>query len=211
MSLVTGTPVGNVLTQEDIYLEGAPTVFFQSYDASLMNNPDSDGFYWGLSGTSTNPVYELACISDISLTEDVSVNDVLCDTVGVKDTIQQRNYVEFEFSVKSIFPLLNMRDVLNLSAVTQNTSEGTEKMGIGKINNQAFFHVWSPAVYNQDVGDYIAVQFHKAKFVESWTIDMPYGENWMVSGIRLRAYADTSKPSTQQFGMFLRVDPSVIV
>lgn len=211
MALVTGTPVGNVVSQEDIYLEGAPTVFFQDYDANLLQNPDSDGFYYGLSGTSTYPVYELACISDISLTEDLTINDVLCDTVGVKDTIQQRNYVEFQFTVKSLFPLTNMRDVLKLSAVTQNTSEGMEKMGIGRVNNADFFHVWSPAVYNQDNGDMLAIHFHKAKFVEAFTVDMPYGEQWSVTGIRLRAYADTTKPAAQQFGMFLRVDPSVIV
>ena len=211
MSLTTGTPEGNVLTQEDLYLEGAPTVFIQSYDASLLNNPDEDGFYWGLSGTSENPVYEIACLSDVSLTEDVTLNDVLCDNVGVKDTIQQRNSVEFQFAVKSFFPLTNMSQLLNLGTVTQNTGEGTEKVGIGKINNQKFWHVWSPAVYNEEVGDYIAVHFHRAKFVEAWTIDMPFGEQWTANGIRLRAYADTNYPSAQQFGMILRNDPSVIV
>lgn len=210
MALITGTPVGNVLTQEDLYIEGAPTVFIQAYEADLWKNPDSDGFYYGLSGTTVYPVYEVACVSDISLTEDVTLNDVLCDNVGVKDTVQQRNFVEFEFSVKSLFPLRNMSQLLSLGTVTQNAGEGTEKVGIGKINNQAFYHVWSPAVYDESTGDHVAVQFHRAKFVEAWTIDMPFGEPWMVSGLRLRAYADATKPAAQQFGMILRVDPSVI-
>lgn len=210
MSLVTGTPVGNVLTQEDIYIAGAPTIFIQDYSADLWKNPDSDGFYYGLSGTSTYPVYEVACLSDVSLTEDITLNDVLCDNIGVKDTIQQRNFVEFEFTVKSLFPLRNMSQLLSLGTVTQNSGEGTEKVGIGKINNQSFWHVWSPAVYDESTGDHVAVHFNRAKFVDAWTIDMPFGEPWMVTGIRLRAYADSTKPAAQQFGMILRVDPSVI-
>lgn len=210
MALVTGTPVGSVLSQEDLYIEGAPTIYIQSYSAALLNNPDSDSFYWGLSGTSTYPVYEVGCVSDVSFTEDVTLNDVLCDNVGVKDTIQQRNYVEFQFAVQSMFPILNMAQLLNLSAVTQNTGEGTEKSGIGKINNATFWHVWSPAVYDQDSGDYIAIQLHRCKFVESWTINMTFGEPWTAQGIRLRAFVDSTKPAAQQFGMFLRSDASVI-
>lgn len=55
-ALVTGTPIGNLESAEDIYLEGAPTIYFQDATASPLSNPDSDGFYWGLSGTTTFPV-----------------------------------------------------------------------------------------------------------------------------------------------------------
>ena len=44
-SLVTGTPIGSLTVQEDIYLEGAPTIFVQDYNADPLFNPDADGFY----------------------------------------------------------------------------------------------------------------------------------------------------------------------
>ena len=210
MALSTGTPVGNVLTQEDIYIEGAPTIYFQSYSANPMKNPDSDGFYWGLSGTSTYPVYEVGCISDVSFGEDVTLNDILCDNVGVKDVSQQRNFVEFQFAVKSFFPLLNMSQLLSLGTVTQNLTENTEKVGIGKINNASYWHVWAPAVYDDSVGDYVAIYLSKAKFVEAWTIAMPFGESWRAEGLRLRALVDSTKPSAQQFGSIIRSDISVL-
>ena len=51
MALITGSAYGNITQQEDKYLEGAPTIFIQDYNADLMFAPDSDGFYWQLSGT----------------------------------------------------------------------------------------------------------------------------------------------------------------
>ena len=211
MALVTGTPIGNVLLQEDRFIEGAPTIFFQDATANPDKNPDSDGFYYGLSGTATYPVYEVGCLTDVSFGENVSANDILCDNVGVKDTILQRDNVEFTFTVKSFFPILNMAQLLNLGAVTQNTGEGTEKSGIGKINNSQFWHVWAPAVVDTSTGDYVAYYLHKTKFVGPWTINMPFGDAWNASGIKMRAFVDSNYPAAQQFGMILRADPSVIV
>jgi hypothetical protein len=218
MALTTGTPVGNVLTQEELFIEGAPTIYIQDWEAGLLNNPDANSFYWGMSGTATYPVYEVACVSDVSFTEDVTVNDVLCDSSGVKDTIQQRNSVSFAFAVKSLFPILNMAQLLNFGSVTQSGSQ-LEQSGIGPINNNRFWHVWAPKVYDDDVGDYIAIWMHKAKFVEAWTIDMTFGDAWTANGIQLRAFTDSFGsgaaasaviPSAQSFGSWLRLDPSAI-
>lgn len=209
MTLVTGTPVGNLDLQEDIYLDSAPSIFFQDATANPLFNPDSDGFYWQLSGTTTYPVFEVGCPTDVSLTEDIALNDVLCDNVGVKDTVQQRNYIQLEFTIQSFFPLQTLRHFLKGGAVTQTSP--TQKFGFGPINNTQVWHVYAPKVYDQDNGDYIWIHLHRAKFVEAWTIAMPFGSNWTVAGLRLRAYADTSKPSAQQFGMFGRSDLSVIV
>lgn len=210
MALITGTPLGNLTQQEDLFIEGAPTIFIQNNTADPLKNPDSDGFYWNLSGTSTYPVLELSCLEGVSLTEDLTINDIRCDTVGVKDTIQQRNYVEFQFSIKSLFPISTMKDVLKWGAVTQNTGEGTEKSGIGAVDNQTFFMAYAPRVYDENTGDYFMFHFHRCKFVEAFTIDMRYGDSWIVNGIRLRAFADTTKPAAQRFGTVVRVDPSVI-
>lgn len=207
-SLLTGTPVGNGLTQEDLYLEGAPVIIIQDYNANLMNNPDSDGYYWGLSGTSTYPYKIIGCVEDVSLTEGLTMNDVRCDTDGVKDTVQRRDYVDFVMSIKSLFPLALSSDFLNLSTATSGTDK--EKVGIGTINNNKFFHVYAPKVYDEDTGDLLIFNLHKAKFVDAWTIEMKYGDNWVITGIKLRAYADSTKPSSQKFGAIVRLDPSAL-
>lgn len=209
MSLVTGSPIGNLDVQESIYVESAPSIYFQDYNASPLSNPDADGFYWGMSGTTTYPAFEIGCPSDVSFSENITLNDVQCDTVGVVSTTQQRNYLSLAFSVQSLFPLQTLRILLKGGAVTETAP--TQKFGFGPINNDQFWHVYCPKVYNTDVGDYIWLDLHKCMFVDAWTIGMAWGTAWKVTGISLRAYADTTKPSAQQFGMFGRADASVIV
>ena len=208
MTLASGTALGTITSQEDLYLEGAPTIYIQQYEASPLYNPDADGFYWQMSGTATYNVYEIGCPVDVSLTENLTMNDVLCDTVGVKDTVQQRNYVEFAFTLRSFFPLDVLRILLNTGAVVETAP--TQKMPIGKINNNLRWHVYAPKVYDEDTGDYVWFWLNKAKLVDAWTIAMTFGNNWQATGIKLRAYADTTKPAAQQFGMMGRLDPSVI-
>lgn len=208
MALVTGTALGTITSQEDLYLESAPNIYFQDYDAGAAYAPDADGFYWQLSGTATYPVYEIGCPTDVSIVEDYTINDVLCDNVGVKDTSQQRNYVQFEFTIQSFFPYDVLRHILKGGAVTETAP--TQKFGIGSINNTQFWQVYAPKVYDTDNADYIWIYLAKAKLVESPTISMPFGDNWEISGIRFRAYADTTKPAAQTFGMWGRSDPSVI-
>src|SRR5215207_1231906 len=123
-SLVTGSAVGNVVSQEELYLEGAPFIYFQDDRANPLFNPDAQNYYWGLSGTTTYPAYLLGCIQDVSLTEGVTMNDVRCDTVGVKDTIQKRDYVEFSLTVLSQLPLTVLRHIMNLSV--PSTGSGFE-------------------------------------------------------------------------------------
>ena len=208
MALVTGTPLGTITTSEDLYLEGAPNIYFQDYLADPYNNPDGDGFYWGMSGTATYPVYEVGCPTDVSLTEDLTINDVLCDNVGVKDTVQQRNYVQFEFTIQSFFPYDVLRHMLNGGAVTE--SAPTQKFGMGAISQTQTWHVYAPKVYDVDAGDYVWIWLNKAKFVDAWSISMTFGSPWQTTGLRLRAYADTTKPQDQYFGMWGRSDASVI-
>ncbi len=208
MALVTGTPLGTITSQEDLYIEGAPYVYFQDSTATPLNNPDADGYYWGLSGTSVHPVKLLGCVLDVSLTEGMTMNDVRCDTVGSKDTIQRRDYVELALSISSMFPLSVVADVMNLSTATVSTN--IEKVGIGGVNNTKRFMVYMPRVYDEDSGDYLLIHLHKAKFVDSWTVNMNSGEPWTLSGLKIRAYADDTKPSTQRFGVIVRADASAL-
>jgi hypothetical protein len=208
MALVTGTPVGNLTQQEDVFLEGAPTVYFQDATANPLNNPDADGFYWGLSGTTSYPAYQIGCLTDVSLADNLTINDVLCDNVGVKSTIQQRNYIEFVMSVQSFFPLTVLRHILKGGAVTETAP--TEKFGFGQVNNNVYWMVYAPKVYDTDVGDYVWQHFHRCQFVDAWTINMTFGTPWQATGVRLRAFVDENYPAAQQFGMWGRADASVI-
>jgi hypothetical protein len=208
MALVTGTPIGNVDSQDEIYLEGSPYIYIQDYNANPLNNPDGDNYYWGLSGTSTYPVFSLGCVRDVSLTEGLTMNEIRCDTVGDKGVIQRRDYVEFELSILTTFPLTTLRHLLSMSV--PNSSSGVEKMGIGQINNNRYYMAYAPKVYDQDAGDYILFHLHRAQFVDAWTISMNSGEPWMVTGLKLRAFADDTKPSNQLFGTIVRADSGSI-
>jgi len=208
VALVTGTPKGNVTSQDEIYLEGAPNFYIQQYDANPLNNPDADGYYWGMSGTSTYPVFSIGCVQDVSLTEGLTMNAIRCDAVGDKGTIQRRDYVEFDITILTPFPLSSLRHLLNMSSPTVGTN--VEKMGIGKINNNRFYMAYCPKVYDEDTGDYLLFHLHKAQFVDAWTINMKSGEPWTVNGLKLRAYFDDTKPAGQGFGVILRSDESAL-
>lgn len=210
MSLVTGEPIGGTFIDNDeIVIEGAPNIYFQDATANPLKNPDADGYYWGLSGTSAYPIYQLGCYTDVALSEDVTLNVVRCDTVGDKSAIQKRNYLELTLTLNHILPLSVANVVGNFGGlVTSGT--GVEKVGVGEINNNKYFHVYLPKVYDTDNGDYIAIHLHRAQFVDAWTINMKSGENWNMTGLKVRAYADESKPQTQRFGVFVRADASAI-
>ncbi|MHA2405078.1 MAG: hypothetical protein ACXADH_18950 [Candidatus Kariarchaeaceae archaeon] len=207
MALITGSALGTITQQEDLYVEGAPTIFFQDYDAGPMFNPDGNGYYWQLSGTATYPVYEIGCVTDVSLSEDITINDVLCDNVGVKSSIQQRNYVEFNFSIQSFFPLSVLTYLLKGGTATE--AAPTEFFEMGQIDNSQYWAVWCPKVYDTSVGDYLGIQLHKAQFVEPFTVDMAFGTPWTATGLRLRAFIDTTK-TPDQFVTWVRSDASVI-
>jgi len=207
--LVTGAPVGNILAQEEIYIEGAPYLYFQDATATPLNNPDGQGFYWNLSGTTALPVYRVGCIQDVSLTEGVTINQIRCDTVGDKASVQRRDYIEFAFKFSSLLPLTALRHMLNLGSAP-TVASGYEKVGIGSINNNQFYHFYAPKVYDDVAGDFVAFHLHRAQFVDAFTINMKSGEPWMVEGIKIRGYADETKPAAQKFAVILRGDASAL-
>ena len=210
MSLITGTPAGTITSPEDIYLEGAPYIYFQRWEATPLFNPDSNGFYWGLSATASYPVYNVGCPSNVSFTDNITMNDVLCENVGVKDTLMQRNYIEYSFDLKGLFPFSYLTHILKYGTVTEDGAAHTETFGFGKVNNNVYWHVYCPKVYDEDVGDYVMFYFHKCKFVGSPTMNMPFADAWNVAGVTVRAFADTTYSTAQMFGVGLRSDLSVL-
>lgn len=207
--LVTGSPVGSISAQEELYIEGAPYLYFQDASATPLFNPDADGYYWNLSGTSSNPVFRVGCIQDVSLTEGLTINQVRCDTVGDKATIQRRDYIEFSFTFTSLFPLSALRHLIKLGSAPTVTT-GWEKQGIGSINNNQFYHFYAPKVYDDVEAAFVAFHLHRAQFVDAFTLNMRSGEPWMVEGIKIRAYADETKPVSQKFGTILRLDNNAL-
>jgi len=183
-------------------------IYIQEYAADPLNNPDSAGYYWGMSGTTAYPVFAVGCVQDVSLTEGLTMNAIRCDAVGDKGMIQRRDYIEFEITILSLFPLSTLRHLLNISAPT--VAGGVEKTGIGQINNNRFYMAYCPRVYDQDTGDYILFHLNRAQFVDAWTINMNGGEAWTATGLKLRAYADESKPANQLFGTIVRADASAL-
>lgn len=208
MALVTGTPIGNVDSQEELYLEGAPYIYIQDSRATPLFNPDGDGYYYMLSGTTTYPVIALGCIQDVSLTEGLTMNDVRCDTIGVKDTIQKRDYVEFDLTILSQLPLSTLRYLMNLSPATVSSTQ--EKVGIGGINNAIKYMVYAPKVYNDDAAGWLLFHLHQAKFVDAWTLNFNYGESWTLTGVKIRGYADENKPAGARFGTIIRTDDAAL-
>jgi hypothetical protein len=211
MAIATGTPLGVITAMEEVYLEGAPNIYFQqicSPDPGYLANPDADGFYYNLTGTAACPVYQLACYEDVRLADGIEVNAVRCDTVGDKDVLQKRSHLELSLNLKSLFPLTVLTHILRGGTVTQSGG-AIEKMGLGLIDNAKFYRVYMPKVYDEVTGDFLSITLHRAKFVDAWEIAMPFGTPWM-AGIRIWGMADENKPAAQTFATIIRADPSAI-
>lgn len=208
MALVTGTPEGTILQQDELYIEGAPYIYFQDWSAGYLSGPDGDNFYWGLSGTALLPVYELACYEDVSLQDDLTINAVRCDQAGDRALIQKRNHLAFTFTLSTLMPLANIRYLIHGGAVT--TTAPYEKMGLGEIAQNQFFHIYLPKVYDTENGHYLSITLHKAQFTQPWTIAMASGDKWALAGIGAWAFADDSLPAGQEFATIIRYDPANI-
>lgn len=212
MALITGTPVGNLIATQDLFLDTPPTFYFQeNKDGSgnavgLLNNPDGDNFFWGLSGTTANPVYEGGCYENFVFTDVRDINMIRCDTDGDKGAIQRRNQLTVTFTLKEFFKLTKLRHMLNLSAVT--TSAGaTEKVGIGQIDNTKDYYIYFPSIYDPNTGDYLSVTLFNAQFTLAWAMSFTYAQPATVT-IQATGFADPGKPADQLFGSIIRADPS---
>lgn len=205
------TPTGTSVAMED-YIEGAPEFYWQERDdGQYAQGPDTDGHYWGLTGTAGAPVYHLGCYEGFSFGEDLTITDVTCDTIGVAATLLKRNYLTVSFTLKSIFPFSALTWILKGGAVTQQVAEGTEGFGIGEIDNTsaAEFRSYFSLVYDTNTDDFFSVTGHRCRFVDAFTMDFAYGEPVTV-GVTLRMNADDDMPTTQRFATFKRLDPSQI-
>lgn len=199
-------PTGTINLVDDVFLEGGPEFWFGGV---AKYAPDSDGFYWGITGTPSNPSFKLGCYTDFRWRDNVQMTDVRCDAVGVVSTVQKRNYLEAQFTLLALLPLSMLRKLIRGGAVTVNASEQTEKMGLGLIDNNEYFVTYFSKVYDEDDGDFVSVTGHRCQVVDAWEIAMTYGAPWAL-GVRIRMFADDTKPAAQKFATVLRYDPSLL-
>jgi hypothetical protein len=206
----TYTPQGTTILGESIYIDSAPDLYIQDTRGAYFKSPDGDGFYWGMSGSAAYPVYKIGCFSDFVFGDEVTMNDVICDVSGVEAIVQKRGSLHVNFTLKSLFPLTVLTHLIRAGAVTQNTSDGAEKMGIGDLTRKTlYWRIYFTKVYN-DEGDFLSVTCHKCQFYDTWELATPYGDSWTIP-ITTRVFADSTMPVAQRFATMIRVDPSVIV
>lgn len=205
-------PSGSVTTMTDLFIEGAPDFWFGGVP---RYSPDSQGYYWGVTGTVDNPLYKLGCYTDFRLRDNIQTADVRCDTVGMKASIQKRNFLEVSFNLLTLFPLsMFQKMVVRGGSVTTNptgslTDPSTEKMGWGEINNQLYYMCFFSKVYDPDNGDFLSFTGHRCQFVDVTEIAFTYGQPYTYR-VMMRLFADSDKPSDQRFATVIRYDPSAL-
>lgn len=205
---ITGSAIGNITQQNETYVEGAPYIYVQDYRAAPLFNPDSDGYYWGMSGTTLYPAFLLGCVQNVKWSEDVTLNMVRCDTVGDKAAIQKRNFLEVTFDLQSVFPFGILSSLIKGNLPT--TGSGKEKMGIGTINNNQYWMLYMPKVYDEVNGYWLMGQFHRVQFTGKFTWDWQYGNNLKITGLNARAMYDSTKPANQAFATLAHFDASLL-
>jgi hypothetical protein len=201
------TPTGTIVTAEDIFIEGAPEVWF---GGDAQYSPDADGYYHGIVGTAGNPVYRIGCYENFRFQDNVSVNEIRCDTVGLKATSQTRDFMTVTFDLKSLLPLSMLRHIIRGSPTTWNDGENAEKMGLGDIDNTLFYRFFFSRVYDSTAGDFVSVTGHRCQFTGNFQLQTPYAGAWMITGIEVRFYGDDDLPDAQKFASVMRVDASAL-
>lgn len=199
-------PTGTINTQEDIYIEGGADLWFGGV---AKYSPDANGYYWGITGTSETPVYKIGCYENLQLADNLTMNDIRCDTVGVVGSITRRNFLELTFDLKQMLPLSELNHLLRWSGSLQVPADDVEYAGIGDIDQNVRHKVYFSRVYDLDTGDWISITGHRAQFEWSGAWQFRYGNPWLV-GVRCRLYADEDMPAAQRFATVVRYDPSVI-
>lgn len=202
----TGT-LGTVTTQSAQLIDSAPVIRFQQRLTGVTElwNPDADGFYWGLSGTASAPVYELNCYEGVSFTEDLTVNDVQCDRQGNIGSIRKRNKLTLQMTLKTILPLATVANFLKLQGLV--TSGDYQKAGIGILTNNLtdYFRIWMPKVYDPIAGRWIGIMLHRAIVNSAFNLQFTYANAWTMD-VTIDAYADNDMPDNQTFATIINHD-----
>jgi hypothetical protein len=201
------TPTGTIVTAEEIYIENAPEIWFGGV---AQYSPDADGYYYGITGIAGNPVYKLGCFEAFQFRDNVTINELRCDTSGLVKRTQTRDFLVCTFTLKSLLPLTMLTHILRGGTVTWNDAENAEKMGLGLIDNSTFYKFFFSRIYDDAAGDFVSVTGHRCQFTGNFQVSAPYANAWTVTGVEIAFYADTTLPDDQQFATVVRVDASAL-
>lgn len=208
--VITGSAFGLVTEQDEIYIDGAPQIYYGDINVPYMYHTGSGvAFFWNLSGTIQYPVRALGCYEGVNLSDNLEINDIRCDTVGTKGIIVKRNYIEISATIKSFFPFAVLSPLMNGGPVVQYAGADTEFFGLGQVNNNQYYKMYLPKVYDEVNGDYVSFTIHRGRFVSAGQLTMTYGQTWTLP-ITIRGFADSTKPVDQQFATVMRFDPSTL-
>lgn len=205
--MITGAPLGSITQAEELYLESAPQIYMADYRGYYGDT--TNGRHVSLSGTSTYPVYAIGCTTSVSFSDNLTTNEVRCDSVGSKDLIIKRNHLEVKFTLQSFLPFGILSALMNGGTVTTNLSEHTTVFSLGNINNAQYWRFYLPKVYDDVAGDYVSMTFHRCKIISSGELSMGYGTTWQLP-ITVWALADESLSAAERFATILRADFSAI-
>lgn len=197
-------PTGTIDANDDIFIEGGPDLWLGGV---LKYAPDINGYYWGIDGIPSNPVFKLGCYENFQLQDNVTVNEIRCDTLGVVGSIVRRNYLEATFDVQQILPLSQLKNLLRWSSSLAVAD--AEYAGIGEVNQQDYLPVYLSRIYDPDAGDWVSFTGTRCQFQWDKAMQLRYGQPWMV-GVKIRFYANKNLPSTQRFVTVVRWDPSAL-
>ncbi len=200
-------PTGTITTAEDIFIEGAPEVWFGG-DAQYA--PDDDGYYHGIVGTEANPVFKIGCYENFRWGDNVTTNEIRCDNRGLAKTSQTRDYMTATMDITSLLPLTMLRHIIRGSPVTWNDAENAEKMGMGEIDNTLFYRFFFSRVYDSVANDWVSVTGHRCQFTGNFALETPFAGAWKISGVEVRFFADDDLPAAQRFATVIRVDASAL-
>lgn len=198
-------PTGTINEAEDIFIEGGPDFWF---GGELQHAPDDNDFFWGIVGTTATPVFHIGCYENFQFADNLTTNEVRCDTVGVKQDITRRNFLEATFDLTGLFPLSQLRHMLRWSDALVVPGDDVEYASIGQVNQQDIHRVYFSRIYDEVADDWLSVTGHRCQFMQAGPIQMRYGEPWQVP-VRVRFYADDTLPAEQQFATLVRYDPSI--
>lgn len=197
-------PTGTINATEDIFVEGGPDAWLGGV---LKYGPDANGYYWGITGTQSQPVQKIGCYQNWQLNDNLTVNDIRCDTVGVVGNVTRRNYLEITFDLQSFLPLSQLKKLLRWSSSL--TVADAEYAGIGEVNQQDYHLLYFSKIYDDTADDWVSFTATRVQFQQSGAIQFRYGEPWVV-GITARCYANDDLPSEQRFATVVRYDPSAL-
>jgi hypothetical protein len=86
---------------------------------------------------------------------------------------------------------------------------GREYVGMSKINNNIYYMLYAPKVYDEVAGYWIMAHFHRVQITGNFVWDYNIAGH-KLTGIKVTALIDETKPSNQFYGTLARFDKNAL-